>query len=202
MGFSIFSILLTSILALKRRLSLSSLLLILGIAVVVIALFQPWWGLSGSHSKAERATSLFLIPQVMIESTTYRGKVILDIAEMPQIFVNTLGKIVAIAYAACTVLGLGCIMDKMGKKPYSLFLRLLGLVLLIILLSLFYYSTAKLCEVSIGNLQGEGYLKVSLGHETIEMFSRWGLSIGFYLIIASIIIISFSLLFTKFRFRR
>jgi len=50
----------------------------------------------------------------------------------------------------------------------------------------FSFGMSKLCELSLGGLQGEGMLDVVLPTgETAYMFSSWGLGIGFYLCIAA-----------------
>ncbi len=182
------------VLTLVRILSLNSLLKFLAIALIVIALIQPWWGLSGSSAipMAERTTQIFMNPQVMIESTSYGGRTTFDIAEMPEIFVDFLGKVVIVVYAICILLGFSFISSKLGKKQYSLLFNLLGIILIIAIISMFYVGTSKVTEVSIGDVQGEGLLSISL-EETVLMQSSWGFASGFYLIISSAILAIISL---------
>ena len=177
------------VLTLIKKLSLRSILKLLAVVIIIITLTQPWWGLSGSSNnpKAERETKLFISPQVMIESTDYEGKTVLDIAEMPELYVDALEKIVLVLYATCIILGLSFISSKFRKKHYSLLLCLLGVILLIVIISMFYVGTSKLSETSIGDVQGEGSLNITIGEETVVMSSTWGFNIGFYLIIVSLL---------------
>ena len=177
------------VLTFKRILSLNSLLKLLAITLIVIALVQPWWGLSGSSTNpmVERNTQMFTNPQVMMEATSYDSRTTFDIAEMPEIFVDFLGKVVLVAYVTCLLFGLSFISSKLGKKQYSFLLNLLGIILLIAIISMFYVGTSKVCEVSIGDVQGEGLLSISL-EETVLMQSSWGFASGFYLVITSAIL--------------
>ncbi len=181
----------TITLAVKKIIPIITLLKFLAISFLIIALIQPWWGLSGSSTQpiSERNTLMFLNPQVMIESIFYNGRTSYDIAEMPELFVDFLGTILVVVYVVCTLLGLSFASKRFGKKHYSLLLNLLAIILIIGVLSTFYFGTSKVTEASIGNVMGEGLLSIELD-ETIYMYSHWGFSSGFYLaIIAAILVI-------------
>jgi len=177
-----------------KKISLHSMLKLLAIALVVIALIQPWWGLSASSNNpsAEKDTRMLLNPEVMIESTTYNDKTILDIAEMPNLFVDLLVKIVAVSYTAIILLGLSYICYKFKKKTYSLILIFIVMILLIAIISTFYMGTSKLSEVSVGEVQGTGLLNLTVEEETLPMQASWGFDSGFYLVIVSAILSVFS----------
>jgi uncharacterized membrane protein YozB (DUF420 family) len=178
------------VLTIMKKFSLPSLLKCLAIFLVVLALFQPWWEFNGTSTipAAERNTAMYVNPGVMIETTTYTGVTSLDIAEMPDIFLAFLGAIVPIAVMVCLVLGLSIIIKKLKKKHYAFMLCIGGIILLIFLLPTFYYGTAKLTETSIGAVQGEGTLAVSIGSEEVLMQSHWGFSSGFYCILIATVI--------------
>ena len=185
------------VLTLMKRLDVASFLKLLAIVFIVIALVQPWWCFFGLSSSpiAERNTEIFVVPQVMIESTSYQGETMFDVAEMPELFVDLLGKIVFVAYAACIMLGVSFLSKKLGKKNYSLFLDVIGIILLIVIISMFYVATSKICEASIGEVQGEDMIGVSLGSETVSMQSSWGFTTGFYLVIVSAVLAMMPLFF-------
>ena len=57
---------------------------------------------------------------------------------------------------------------------------------LILIAATFSFGMSKICEISLGSLQGGGTLDVVLpSGETVIMSSSWGLSSGFYLCIIS-----------------
>jgi hypothetical protein len=85
------------------------------------------------------------------------------------------------------------ISSKLGKRKYSFSLNFLSLILIIAIISLFFFGTSKLTEASIGKVQGDGIISISLD-ETILMQSSWGFSSGFYLVIAAAILTILSLI--------
>jgi len=168
-----------------KKFSIPSFLKCLAVVLIVLALFQPWWGFSGSSMTpvAKRNTTLYVNPGVMIESTTYKGGTSLDLAEMPDIFISFLGLIVPTIIITCLVLCSSVLLKKLKKRNYSFLFSLGSLVLFIILLSAFYVGTQKLCETSIGPVQGQGVITITIGASEIPMQSSWGFGSGYYLII-------------------
>lgn len=188
------------VLILIKRISIFSMLKLLALALIVLALIQPWWGLSASSysPNAERDTRMFLSPEVMIESTTSNEKTVLDIAEMPEQFVDLLSKIVLAVYAAVILLGISFLSYRLRKKHYSILLNLVVLVMLIAIISTFYVGTSRLSEVSIGQVQGDGLLNLSIDGESLPMQANWGFDSGYYLVIVATIS-SLSALFSEIR---
>ena len=54
--------------------------------------------------------------------------------------------------------------------------------------------TTKLTETSIGAVQGEGALTISIESEEVIMQSSWGFSTGFYFIFIAVIVAVIALL--------
>jgi hypothetical protein len=184
------------VLTLLKRFSLPSLLKCLAILLVLLSFFQPWWMFIGSSTipPAEKTTAMYVNPAVMIETRKYYGESSLNIAEMPDMFLMFLGAIVPLASLACLCLGLAILLKKMKKKQYALLLSIAGVVLLFILLSSFYFGTTKLAETSIGGVQGEGALAISIESDVVIMQSSWGFSTGFYFIFIAVIVAVIALL--------
>ena len=179
------------VLTLIKKLDFSSFLKLIAILIIIIALVQPWWFFSGSSTSpmVERKTEIFVYPQVMIESTSFQGKNTFDISEIPDVFIDVLEKIMYGVYAICILLGISFFFKKFGKQTYSMWLDGICFVVLIVLLSVFYIATEKLCEVSIGRIQGSGIIDISLGTQAVALQSSWGLTIGFYAILLSILLL-------------
>ena len=184
------------VLTLLKRFSLPSLLKCLAILLVILSFFQPWWMFIGTSTipPAEKTTAMYVNPGVMIETRKYYGETSLNIAEMPDMFLMFLGAIVPLASLAGLSLGLAILLKKIKKKQYALLLSIAGVVLLCILLPSFYFGTTKLTETSIGAVQGEGALAISIESEEVIMQSSWGFSSGFYLVFIAVVVAVIALL--------
>jgi len=180
-----------SILAALKKFSISSLLKCLTILLIIFSFFQPWWQFTGISTtpSAEKTTVMYVNPASMIDMTKYKGETSLNIAEMPDVFIMFLGVMFPLALLACLCLVLGILLKRLQKKNYALLLSLCAVILLTILLPSYYYGTAKLTETSIGSVQGESILPISIGLEEVQMHCIWGFSTGFYLVLIAVIII-------------
>lgn len=178
------------ILTILKKFSLSSLLKALAILFVVFSLFQPWWLFTGTSTTApvEKTTALYINPGMMIETKKSYGELTLTLAELPELFIMFLTVMVPLASFACISLSLGIILKRTSKKKYAFLLSVCGVVLLTILLPLFYAGTTKLIETSIGAVQGEGILMISIGSEEVLMNSSWGFASGFYFACLAVLI--------------
>lgn len=189
------------VLTLVKKFSISSFIKCFAIVLLVLALFQPWWGFSGSSTAPviQRNTALYINPGVMIESTTSNGTTSLNLADLPDVFISFLGLIVPVIVLTCGVLGSSVILKKFKKRNYSFLLSLVSVVLFVILLSAFFIGIQKLCETSIGPVQGQGTITVTIEGTEIPMQSSWGFGIGYYFIVFATI---FAILAAILDFRR
>jgi hypothetical protein len=185
-----------TVLTALKKFSVSSLLKCLAILFVILSFFQPWWLFDATSATppAEKSTALYVNPGAMIETIKYYGEISLSIAETPDVFNMLLAAIVPLALLACISLVLGILSKRMKKKNYALLLSIGGVLLLSIILSSFYYGTTKLAETSIGVVQGEKDLVISIGSEEILMHSMWGFNLGFYFVCIAVIVATISLL--------
>ena len=76
-----------------KKISLNTFLKLLAMALILLSLFQPWWVLNASSDNpiAEKNTNMFIVPQAMIDRTTYNDKPYLELATIPELFTNFLG---------------------------------------------------------------------------------------------------------------
>jgi hypothetical protein len=130
----------------------------------------------------------------MIETRKYYGEVSLSIAEMPDIFLMFLGWIVPLAALACLSVSFGILLRRTQKKKYAFLFSIAGVILLGILLPSFLYGTTRLIETSLGSVQGEGVLTISMDSEDVMMHSSWGFSAGFYLVCIAVIVLVIAIL--------
>jgi len=184
------------VLTLLKKFSFSSLLKSLAILFIILSLFQPWWIFIGSSAipPAERITTMYVNPGLMIKTNKYHGDTTFEIAEIPDIALMFFGTIIPFAFLVCLLFIFAILLKRTTKKQYALLLSIVGVVLLCIMLSSFYFVTTKLAETSIGPVQGEGALTFSFESEEIIMQSSWGFSTGFYFIFIAVIVAVISLL--------
>jgi energy-coupling factor transporter transmembrane protein EcfT len=110
------------------------------------------------------------------------------LAEMPEMFLLLLVWIVPFVALACVSITIGIILRRTQKKNLGFILSIIGVVFLGILLAAFTYGTTRLIEASLGTVQGQELLSVSMGSEDITMQSSWGFSIGFFIVCLAVIV--------------
>jgi hypothetical protein len=176
------------VLILFKRISLNTFLKLLAMALIILSLFQPWWALN-AHSNnpiAEKHSEMFVVPQAMIESITYEDETHLGLATLPKMFTDFVGTLLFIVYSGIILLGISFIPNIVLKRRFSLILLSASILFLILVAGAFSLGMSKICEISLGSLQGGGTMNVALPDGINAcMSANWGLGIGFYLFIAS-----------------
>jgi len=175
-----------------KKFSLRSALKSVAFALVVVALFQPWWVFSGSSPApaVQRSTALYINPGVMVESTTFNGRTSLALAEMPDIFLAFLMVIMPVIVLLCVVLISSVILKKIKKRNYSFLLGVTSIIIFGLVLYAFYMGTEKLCETSIGPVQGQGDILAIVQGVEVHLQSTWGFGPGYScMIIAALLVV-------------
>ena len=176
------------VLLLFKKISLNTFLKLMAMTLILLSLFQPWWVLNASsnYPAAEKNTEMFILPQTMIDSVTYEDKTYLDLATVPELFTEFLGVLLLVVCLGFVLLGVSFIPNIFLKRRFSLILISASILFLILIAATFSFGMSKICEISIGSLQGGGTLDIVLpSGETVIMSSSWGLGSGFYLCIIS-----------------
>ncbi|MCK5030423.1 MAG: hypothetical protein KAR64_03055, partial [Thermoplasmatales archaeon] len=180
------------LLLLFKKISLNSFLKLMAMAIILVSLFQPWWMLdaSGGEHLAEKNSAMYIIPPTMIDSITYEGKLYLDLATIPEVFTNFLEILLIIVCSGLILMGVSFIPNVVLRRHFSLGLISASILFLILVSAAFSFGMSKICEMSLGSLQGEGILDITLPTgETAYMAASWGLGIGFYLCIVPTLIL-------------
>jgi len=78
-------------------------------------------------------------------------------------------------------------------------LEILSIILLILTIVIFSYGFSELTKVGLGNIQDSGTLNILIPgtNEYVDISASWGLSIGVYLLIISIILVTFQLIMKR-----
>ncbi len=180
------------LLILFKRISLNTFLKLLAMTIVILSLFQPWWTLYAYSNipVAERSSEMFIIPQSMIRKTTVEDQTYLELATVPKVFTDFVGILLFIIYLGIFLLGISFIPNILLKRRFFIVLISASIVFLTLVALAFSFGMSKICEISVGSLNGQGPLEIILPNgETVLMTSTWGLSTGFYLCIFSAIIL-------------
>ena len=180
------------VLFLIKKISLNTFLKALSMALIIMSLFQPWWVLDASDEEgtAEKHTELIIDTRTMMENVVYEGKEYRDIATIPEVFTDFLGLLVIVVCSGFILLGISFIPNIVLKRRFSLSLIISSALFLILVAAAFCFGMSKITEISLGTLQGEGLLNVTLpSGETAYMSATWGMGNGFYLCIISALIV-------------
>jgi hypothetical protein len=179
------------LLILFKRISMNTFLKFLAMSLILLSLFQPWWVFNASSNDvvASKNSEMFIVPQSMIESVTYKGTQYLDLATIPELFIQFLGVLLIIVVSGFILLGASFVSNIVLKRRFYKLLIFASILFLILVVLAFSIGMSKVSEISLGSLHGEGLLDVKLPDgETIYMYSNWGLGSGFYLCIFAALI--------------
>ena len=175
-----------------KRFSLNTFLKLLALALVILSLFQPWWSLEANSSDpiSEKTSDMYILPQAMVESIKYKGETHLELATVPEMFTEFVGTLLFIIYVGIILLSASFIPNILLKRRYFIILISASIIFLTLVAFAFSFGMSKICEISLGSLNGSGTIDVILPNgESGLMSSTWGLDIGFYLCIFSSIIL-------------
>jgi hypothetical protein len=176
------------ILMVAKKISLNSFLKLTAMALIVASLFYPWWGLNATTDdlSAGKTSTMFILPRTMIETVTQNGKISLDIATIPEIFTDFLGWLILIVISGVVLIGISFLPNILLRRRFSLILVTASIIFITLVSAAFIYGMTFLCELSLGSLQGEGVLDITLPNgQTAYMMGYWGLDLGFYLCVIS-----------------
>lgn len=182
-----------------KKISLSTSLKFIAIALILVSLVQPWWELNSQENDEEivRFSKTYLIPQQIV-TTTKAGKYVeAEPANLPAEFSDFLLAIVIVSLVASLFIFLSILVKKRRKTMLSL--GIMSVILLILTIVIFSYGFSELTKVGLGSIQDSGTLNILIPgtNEYVDISASWGLSIGVYLIIISIILIIISVYYDK-----
>jgi hypothetical protein len=175
-----------------KRVSLNTFLKLLAMTLVILSLFQPWWALTATNNniQVEKNSEMFINPQTMVETITYKDKEYVELSTLPEMFTDFLGTLLLIIYIGIFLLGASFITNILLKKRFFIVLISASIIFMILVALAFSFGMSKITELSLGNLNGEGTINVLIPNgETVNMHSSWGLGIGFYLCVLSALIL-------------
>ena len=196
----IISILFIVIFIFKNK--ISNVLYFIPISFIVSSFAFPWWSIAGSNQQYEALTNMYLYPSELVTLISGPGIITGETAFLPDIFVQVVGLIPFISLLGCILIILGFYLRKIGKNKLSNLSLFAALFVFIASVTIFLVAMNTLCEVGVGSIIGSDVLEVNLpGYSMSEdIDSNWGLAIGFYMYLLSIICV-IVLFLNKYLFR-
>jgi hypothetical protein len=163
---------------------------LLTIGLLIIALVSPWWALHGQTDTASTTTNTFLIPSQIITLTKSTDAAGGEISAVPEEVTMVLGLLSLLVAGSLLLVCISLLTMKRLRKT-TMILSIFGLIVLLFSAIIFYYAFSQLTQVGVGSFLGSGPLDVTIPGEAAQanIPCSWGPGIGFYLLIASFILL-------------
>jgi len=167
--------------------------LILGLSVAGIV--SPWWTLQGSSSDVQTSSVLYLIPLDLVTMTKTSQFIGGELAFFPTLFVNIMTILSILTAMGCFLILFSLVFKRVDKKKWILFSLVCAFFILICSLILFSLAMSAFTEVGVGSFLGNGTVDVSVqGQDSvIPVMCQWGPGIGFWLYLASVVVLACTL---------
>jgi hypothetical protein len=163
------------------------------LGIVIIALLSPWWSINGlSGNQSETSTNLFLMPTKMVTISSNENFTAGEIASLDKTFVFVLDLIPIVIIIGLLCIATSMLLNKYNKKGLSLIFFILTLIIFVGSIITFSYAMSEFTNTTVGSFYGNGSLDIAIPGEKmyVNMFCSWNPSIGFYLILISIIVLT------------
>ncbi|MEA3458921.1 MAG: hypothetical protein U9R21_09635 [Candidatus Thermoplasmatota archaeon] len=159
---------------------------LLAIALIVIALVLPWWILTGNDNTTSTVTSTLLVPSEIITLTSSHSVFGGEISSVPPEFTMVLELLVMLLVVDCLFVLVGISIGIFMKDKFrkiSTILSIVGIVLLLVSILLFYVAMSEVTNVGVGSFSGGSTLAVSVPglQENSDIDCTWGPGSGLYL---------------------
>ncbi len=164
---------------------------ILAIALMVIAVFSPWWTVYGSTTSPhfETSTNLYFLPVNMVTITSNGSLNAGEIVSLDERFISAINIVtVIIGFSVLSIIAT-LIADRYKKRKTSLLIFVILLIGLMVSIVLSFYAMSELATATVGGIAGSENLEVNIIGEDmyVKVPCSWGPSIGFYLLLISVI---------------
>jgi len=180
-----------------RKVKILSFLKIAVIIIAIVSIFAPWWKIQGESINPilETSTKMYIYPPELITLTKTNSVIAGErgLEFLPELITNFVFLFPLMIFIGCIFIFFNIVFKRLNKIRLSLFSYSLGILLLILDLSIFYYGMSLLTSVGVGSFYGNGTLNITIPGEGMQISAicYWGADIGFYLILISIIILVF-----------
>ena len=172
--------------------------IVLIISLFLMSIFLPWWEINGSNNQLQTSTNLYLIPNNMITVFSTENTIAGEQSYLPNEFLNSINLIILFTSIGCIIMIFSQFLKNTNREKLYKISKIIPLLTFIGSLAVFTIAINELFKVSIGGIIGKSYLEIGVPGENqlYSVSSQWGPSIGFYIYLTSIIILSI-ILFVK-----
>ena len=160
------------------------------ISIILIALFSPWWSLSGDNGVISTNTKTFLFPSKLVTLTISDCVIGGEISVVPEEFTIVLDLLVFLLLTTLVAIIFSIIIINKFRKISNI-LSFLSILVIFILIFLFFYTMSQVTSVGVGSFSGNGDLDVYIPGEldSTILYCYWGPDIGFYLTIFGFVLL-------------
>jgi len=170
------------------------------IGILIIALVSPWWVLTGDNGTTSTNTKTMLIPSKIVSLTESDSVIGGEISMVPEEATMAFGLLALLVIVTIIILFI-TVFTKTKFNKITKILSIIGFVLLLVIVLLFYYVMSQITMIGVGSFSGSGDLDITIpgiaASETLNC--SWGPGLGFILSIVSAVVLLFVFLLKKWK---
>jgi len=160
---------------------------VLVIALLIIAIVQPWWVLNGDKGAISTESKTLLVPPKIVTLTRASDAIGGEISQVPEQVTMVLNLLSMILVVTCLIIFV-TIFTRNRLRKTTAGLSILSIILLIATFSIFFYAMSQITKISVGGFIGSGNIETTIPGVAESEFlpCSWGPGVGFYLAIIAV----------------
>lgn len=170
------------------------------ILFLIISLISPWWVLNGDNEQIMTSTNTYLLPSNIVTLTSSSEVIGGELGIVPSEVTTVLNLLSVLLIISCIVIGISIVLKNKLEGLSKLFL-IASILILIASIATFLYTLSEIAKVSVGAVIGSGNLEITIPGIAVKeiILCNWGLGIGFYFTLISLIILMLLPLKNRFK---
>lgn len=184
----------------KKRIYTGMKLLV--IALLIIAIVQPWWVLNGGKGATSTESKTLLVPPKIVTLTRSSDVIGGETSLVPEQVTMVLNLLSMILVVTCLIIFI-TIFTRNRLKKTTISLSILSIILLVATFSIFFYAMSQITQISVGGFIGSGDIETAIPGIAESKFlpCSWGPGVGFYLTIIAVMCLIIPYLANKIKTR-
>jgi hypothetical protein len=163
------------------------------IGLIVIALISPFWTLTGDNGSITTSTNTYIIPSKIITITNSQSAFGGEISLVPEEFSMILDLLSIFLLISIILILIELIIKNrfVNKfKKVNIIISVISILFILISTILFIFAMSEVTKAGVGTFSGGGDLSITIpgSNEVKKISCNWGLGLGLYLLILSIIL--------------